>query len=217
MRSLWLWLKKPFAGTGLFAYVIVPSEEKGKSQKFDHRIDYTQFPLSPLGEIMLRVAKSNITSWPHPSVPLQFFECAVRYHDFFQLVPDCIPNVLSAFLDQRYVLCVFLERSNADDAFGFWISGLHQPVGPSRSRSFYLFFRFVSLAKEKIQLYVSGELVSNILSSVQVRTTFPFFRGLVSRLTQVSLSGPARRRGSDTSGCDRRRYPHKGRTCPELL
>jgi exportin-T len=101
------WLNYFFSGTGMFAYVVVPPEERAKIKSYDQRLDYTQFPLTPLGEIILRVAKSNIASWPHPSVPLQFFECAVRYHEFFQLVPECIPNVLSAFLDQRCVLRQF--------------------------------------------------------------------------------------------------------------
>lgn len=59
------------------------------------------FPLSQLGELILRTTQSSISSFPHPSVPLQLFECVVRYHDFFVINPAPIPIIIQAFLDQR--------------------------------------------------------------------------------------------------------------------
>lgn len=91
-------------GTAQGSFVIVPQAEFTRAkQSAEFRIDYSQYPLSTLGECVLRLTRSPVSSWPHPSAPLQFFECVVRYHDFFALVPESIPNVLSAFLDERCV------------------------------------------------------------------------------------------------------------------
>lgn len=86
---------------GTSAFVLVPSKDQGKLKQYDNKVDYTQYPLSPLGDIILRVVKSPISEFPHPSVLLMYFESVVRYHDIFQLAPECIPIVLSVFLDHR--------------------------------------------------------------------------------------------------------------------
>lgn len=39
----------------------------------------------------------------------------------------------------------------------------------ARARCFYLFHRFISYAKQRIQQYASGELITNILTAMQVR------------------------------------------------
>ena len=88
--------------SGPAAFVQVPPDEIKRSRKSpDHNIDFNKYAPSVLGEIMLRTMQSNVSSWPHASVPVQLFECVSRYHDFFQLVPDTIMRILPAFLDQR--------------------------------------------------------------------------------------------------------------------
>lgn len=47
-------------------------------------------------------------------------------------------------------------------------SGLHQKDAPVQARVFYLFSRFIYSAKAIIQAQVSGELISTILSRMQV-------------------------------------------------
>lgn len=88
--------------SGAAVFVQVPPEELQKVKKTpEHKIDYNAYNPSILGELMLRTIQSNIASWPHPSVPMQLFECVSRYHDFFVLVPHTIPAILPPFLDQR--------------------------------------------------------------------------------------------------------------------
>lgn len=90
------------SGQGSGAFVVVPALEVQKSKAdVAYKIDYTQFPLSPLGEMMLRACRSKIVAHPHASVSLQFFEVAVRYHEFFKLCPEYIQQILPSFLDEQ--------------------------------------------------------------------------------------------------------------------
>lgn len=95
---------------------------------------------------MLRTIQSNVSSWPHPSIPLQLFECVCRYHDFFHLVPDTIMTVLPAFLDER---------------------GMHQERQSIRSRCFYLFNRFIGTSRPQLQAHLSAEAIADICTRVQ--------------------------------------------------
>ena len=53
---------------------------------------------------MLKTCRSAVSAYDHPAVSLQFFEIVVRYHDFFKLCPEYIPQVLPSFLDHQSVL-----------------------------------------------------------------------------------------------------------------
>ncbi|KAI5478878.1 Exportin-T [Pseudohyphozyma bogoriensis] len=132
-------------GPGAFVQVPVAEVQRAKREA-DYRIDYTQYPLSPLGEMMLRACRSKIVTHSHPSVSLQFWEVVVRYHDFFKLCPEYIVEILPSFLDEH---------------------GLHQEDEAVKGRCFYLFSRFIFQAKATFQAQVSGEFVSNILTRVQ--------------------------------------------------
>ncbi|KAM0750236.1 Exportin-T [Meredithblackwellia eburnea MCA 4105] len=135
------------SATGPGAFVIVPPTEVQRAKtEPNYRIDYTQFPLSQLGEMMLRACQAKLVLYPHAAVSLQFFEVAVRYNDFFKLCPEYINDILPSFLDEH---------------------GLHQEDEPVRARVFYLFSRFVHNAKAILQASVSGELVSSILTRMQ--------------------------------------------------
>lgn len=88
------------AGPG--AFVQVPPAEIARSKKeVDYHINYTSFPLSPMGDMMLRVCRSKVIAYRHPAVSLQLFEIVVRYHDFFKLCPEYIVEILPCFLDQQ--------------------------------------------------------------------------------------------------------------------
>lgn len=133
--------------SGPAAFVQVPPDEIKRSRNSpDHNIDFNKYAPSVLGEIMLRTMQSNVSSWPHASVPVQLFECVSRYHDFFQLVPDTIMRILPAFLDQR---------------------GMHQENQAIRCRCFYLFNRFVFTSRMQLQQHLSPGNVASICSSVQ--------------------------------------------------
>lgn len=116
--------------SGMAALVQVPAEELKKTKNTpDHKINFADYPASVLGELVMRIIQSNVAAWPHPAVPLQFFECISRYHEFFNLAPHTIMTVLPVFLDERSVLqthhpyqyicpydvsfaVVFIKRSN---------------------------------------------------------------------------------------------------------
>ncbi|KAI8365229.1 armadillo-type protein [Radiomyces spectabilis] len=95
--------------------------------------------LTPLGELVSDMVASNISAYPHPSAPLQFFENVARYYQFFEHRPEQLPSVLAAFVDSR---------------------GLHHPLKQIRSRCWYLFHRFVKNLKPKMAPYVESVLSS---------------------------------------------------------
>ncbi|KAI9323871.1 armadillo-type protein [Dichotomocladium elegans] len=96
--------------------------------------------LSPLGEMVLEIVTSNISTYPHPSASLQFFEDISRYYQFFEHRPNHLPQALAAFVNAQ---------------------GLHHPSKPIRTRCWYLFHRFVKNLKSKM-----GEYVDTILNSM---------------------------------------------------
>ncbi|CAB4426788.1 unnamed protein product [Rhizophagus irregularis] len=96
---------------------------------------------TPLGEMVSKMIQCNISTYPHPSMPLIFFENVARYYQFFEVQPDCIPTVLGAFVDLR---------------------GLHNAILQIRTRSWYLFHRFVKLLKSRM-----GPYVETVLTNIQ--------------------------------------------------
>lgn len=87
---------------GPAAFVQVPPTEIQRSKReTDYRIDFTQFPLSTLGEMMHRTCRSKVVAYPHAAVNLQFFEISVRYHEFFKLCPEFILEILPSYLDEQ--------------------------------------------------------------------------------------------------------------------
>jgi len=97
--------------------------------------------LSPLGEMILKMFQCNVFTYPHPSTALIFFEIVVRYYQFFEVQPEYIPVVLEAFIGTR---------------------GLHSINLQIRSRSWYLFYKFVKSLKSKMSNYVE-----TVLSNIQ--------------------------------------------------
>ncbi len=67
----------------------------------ENKVDYQQYPLTPLGHLLTLCTTSGIASYPHPSVTLQYFETAVRYIEFWRSKPATIRPMLEAMLDQR--------------------------------------------------------------------------------------------------------------------
>lgn len=150
------------------SFVVLPagtSKKRNSGTSAEELAQLAQYPLSTLGELVLRTTQSSISSFPHPSVPLQYFECIVRYHDFFLINPAPIPTVIQAFLDQRYGLLI---RRNATLIRVKMCRGLHQESKAARGRCFYLFHRFIFYAKDQIQKNVSPEFITEILNAIQV-------------------------------------------------
>jgi exportin-T len=90
------------AGQGPSSFVLVPQEEltRGKREA-NYSVNFNQFPLSPLGELMLRACRSKVAAHDHAAVNLMFFETVVRYSEFFKLCPEYIAGILPTFLDQQ--------------------------------------------------------------------------------------------------------------------
>ena len=65
------------------------------------RIDYDQYPLTPLGQLLTLCMSSGVVKHPHPAVTLQYFELGVRYVDFWKSKPSSTQPIVEAMLDQR--------------------------------------------------------------------------------------------------------------------
>ena len=78
-------------------------DTNGRSTDLPPRInvDFTPFPLTAQGQMLLRAVESQVFSYPHSAVNLQFFECCARYSEFFKSRKDLIQPVLEAFVDAR--------------------------------------------------------------------------------------------------------------------
>jgi hypothetical protein len=53
--------------------------------------------------MLFALIQSNISSYPHRNVTLQFFETTARYPDFFKVRQECIMPTLEAMIDARQV------------------------------------------------------------------------------------------------------------------
>lgn len=67
-------------------------------------MDYSEYALTSHGEMLLALVQSGISSYPHWTVAMQFFETTARYGDFFKIRKECIIPTLEAMVDQRYVV-----------------------------------------------------------------------------------------------------------------
>ncbi|KAJ7637739.1 armadillo-type protein [Mycena polygramma] len=105
-------------------------------------IDYSEYPLTPHGEMLLALIQSNISSYPHHNVTLQFFETIARYPEFFKVRKECIMPTLEAMIDTR---------------------GLHNSDANHRSRVNYLFYRFI----KELRSDISGDVAVNIADSIR--------------------------------------------------
>ena len=94
---------------------------KGRAPKLGNDA-LASLPLSNLGEMVQKLVQSNVSSFPHPAVQLQYFECLVRYSNFFAARSNCVSDALPAFLDWR---------------------GVHHEKLGVRKRVNYLLYRFV--------------------------------------------------------------------------
>nr|XP_033813574.1 exportin-T isoform X3 [Geotrypetes seraphini] len=92
---------------------------------------------SVLQDMMRTLVTSGVSAYQHTSVTLEFFETVVRYEKFFTVEPQHIPIVLMAFLDHR---------------------GLRHVSPKVRSRTTYLFSRFVKSLNKQMNAYIEDIL-----------------------------------------------------------
>ena len=84
-------------GKGRAAFCQAPTIDRDKRKA----TDYSEYPLTPHGEMLFALVQSGIASYPNKTVSLQFFETASRYADFFKVRKECIIPTLEAMVDSR--------------------------------------------------------------------------------------------------------------------
>ncbi|KAF6021808.1 XPOT [Bugula neritina] len=113
----------------LLVYMLGEALPAQQNQHFRDDTKESQEKAEALKEMLKMIIMSEVSHHTHQAVTLQFFETVVRYEKFYHHQPECIPAVLSAFLDER---------------------GLRNPRSRVRSRVSYLFTRFI----KAVRLYV---------------------------------------------------------------
>ncbi|KAI9886729.1 MAG: hypothetical protein M1823_001438 [Watsoniomyces obsoletus] len=110
-------------------------------------------PTSPAAEaltaMMSKLVQSNLASYPHPAIQLQYMEICVRYSSFFEMHQQFIPRVLEDF--------VRLVHHN------------HVRV---RTRSWYLFQRLVKQLRARLG-NVSETVIQAIADLLEIRVEMP--------------------------------------------
>ncbi|KAJ1020096.1 hypothetical protein NDA16_004376 [Ustilago loliicola] len=141
---------------GLSPAMFVQSPEagsKGRAPKLGNEA-LASLPLSNLGEMVQKLVQSNVSSFPHPAVQLQYFECLVRYSNFFAARSGCVSDALPAFLDWR---------------------GVHHDKLGVRKRVNYLLYRFVRdlRAVAAVPLNFVQRLLQGLQDLLVVRAELP--------------------------------------------
>jgi hypothetical protein len=91
-------------GKGRAAFCQAPHIERDTRKA----TDYSEYPLTPHGEMLFNLVQSGIASFPNKTVALQFFETVARYTDFFKVRKECIIPALEPMIDTRSVFFCFL-------------------------------------------------------------------------------------------------------------
>ncbi|XP_050413849.2 exportin-T isoform X2 [Patella vulgata] len=135
-RTLPVWESTDFRDVEIAVYLMYIL---GEAVPASHGQHFSGNPtkVSALQEMMRLLIKSRVSCQGHTSVLLQFFETVVRYDKFFQCEPEHIPEVLMAFLDER---------------------GFRNRSAKVRSRTSYLFSRFVKGLKQHMNSYLEDVL-----------------------------------------------------------
>lgn len=76
-----------------------PPEEIAKDKR--KQANWAEYPLTPHGEMMDALLRSQISAYPHNAVAIQYFETVGRYGDFFKVRKQYVEGVLTAFIDAR--------------------------------------------------------------------------------------------------------------------
>jgi len=101
MLTIVLILEVTGGGKGRIAFCQAPPVDK--TVKIKPVLDYSMYPLTTLGGMLLALVQSGIASYPNKHVALQYFETVARYTDFFKVRKECILPTLEAMIDPRWV------------------------------------------------------------------------------------------------------------------
>ncbi|EIN04838.1 ARM repeat-containing protein [Punctularia strigosozonata HHB-11173 SS5] len=135
-------------GKGRSAFCQAPAVPKDQRKV----ADYSTYPLTSHGEMLMAMVNSGISSYPHTTVVMQFFETVARYGDFFKVRKECIMPTLQAMVDQR---------------------GLHNPDTSIRSRVYYLFHRFIRESRNEVSVDLALELLEGVRDLLEPKVDLP--------------------------------------------
>ncbi|OJT11445.1 Exportin-T [Trametes pubescens] len=135
-------------GKGRAAFCQAPAVQRDKRKE----TDYSEYPLTSHGEMLYALIQSGISAYPHKTVAMQFFETVARYGDFFKVRKECIMPTLQAMLDVR---------------------GVHSPESSTRSRVYYLFYRFIREDRNEISPEVAVSLLESIRDLLVIQVELP--------------------------------------------
>ncbi|TFK28112.1 KapM protein [Coprinopsis marcescibilis] len=125
-------------GKGRAAFCFAPAVVDKDTRK---GTDYSQYPLTSHGEMLLALVQSGIASFPNRAVSLQFFETVARYGDFFKVRKECILPTLESMIDKR---------------------GLHNDLQQYRTRLYYLFYKFIRELRAEIPSQVAITIINSL-------------------------------------------------------
>ncbi|KZT36068.1 ARM repeat-containing protein [Sistotremastrum suecicum HHB10207 ss-3] len=134
---------------GRKAFCVIPTE---MTKETIAETDLASFELTSLGHVLVGMIRSGIASYPHPAVTMQFFECLARYQDFFKVRKECIVPVLEMLASVR---------------------GIHNPISSMRSRSYYIFYRFLKEIRSLIPQALIPSLIDSIRDTLVVHVELP--------------------------------------------
>ncbi|KXN89108.1 Exportin-T [Leucoagaricus sp. SymC.cos] len=137
-------------GKGRAAFCHAPPVDK--NAKVKPVLDYSEYPLTSHGEMLLALVQSGIASYPNKHVALQYFETVARYTDFFKVRKECILPALEAMIDPR---------------------GLHSGDATYRSRLFYLFYKFIKENRAEISPDFSPTIINNMRDLFPISVELP--------------------------------------------
>ncbi|KAF8227304.1 ARM repeat-containing protein [Tricholoma matsutake] len=135
-------------GKGRAAFCLAPAVEKERRKA----TDYSEYPLTTHGEMLYALVQSGISSYPHRTVALQFFETVARYTDFFKVRKECIIPTLEAMVDGR---------------------GLHNDNSAFRLRLFYLFYRFIKEGRDDIPTDICDGIIASVEDLLRIDVEIP--------------------------------------------
>ncbi|OAX43155.1 ARM repeat-containing protein [Rhizopogon vinicolor AM-OR11-026] len=152
-------------GKGRAAFCVAPLVPKEKRRE----VNYSEYPLTPHGEMLLALVQSGVSAFPHRSVTMQFFETVARYGDFFKIRKECIMPTLEAMVDTR---------------------GLHNPDSTIRSRTYYLFHRFIKEGRNDISEELAVNLVEGIRDLLNIQVDIPTLDSPDDDLLEEAIKNP---------------------------
>lgn len=120
---------------------------------------------SALQNMIRLLITSRVSCQGHMIVELQFFETVARYEKFFLAEPQHIPDVLMAFTDER---------------------GFRHPSAQVRSRTSYLFSRFIKGLKGQLNPYIE-DVLSRIQDLLVLNTPDNGYQHLLSNEDQLFI------------------------------